>query len=760
MVIGLLVSGLFEEYNQSICRTIEKAAKENGDKVVIITGKYLDFDLTSALSNFYEYQYNSSFSYGEVCQLDGLIIEMASVGMFATEESKRRFAERFKDIPHVFISYEAEGISNVSIDNRSGMREGLDYLYDAGIRDYIMIGGPVDNKDAAERKEVFFDFHREKGLEIKDGIYSDGDFILDCKDKIEELIDSNPNAKALVCANDILARNACRILHKKGLVVGRDISVLGYDDNKVATIEHPHIATVLNDFTLLGQAAYTLIKETLSGDSPRNEKVLTRFIKRESVIDINCDDEKTIEREEKYQIATFDSLLRNKAFVDEDGDEESLRILYSRIIDIIIDDESYKVPGYASDILGKLISEGYKLELPKYIDTNVLVEELKRLVSIKLEENKDDIKKSGIIMDTVLDLGNSIIGMVNYQLDLEAADRQDNIWNMQTYFSESISFEHGDDTSYEKLISNLDWFGINYAYLFIYKESMYNLQNELFIAPKHIYLKAYLKDKKVTVVPGEKQRVRTHDMLSSKVIDWKEIDKLVMFPLYHGEQLFGVLLCDMKSNQFKKSSILVSQVSLATKMISILWRQEKTLEEYEDILQVLKSNNIELEKLSKLDALTGMVNRRGFLAGAEKLLKKSAKNNKKFMVIYADMNNLKIINDKYGHDDGDYALRETGRILNKHFNTNAIAGRIGGDEFAIAMISSDEKKFFDKIRAVQKEFDSFNEKSSVGYIVSICMGNHIVNPGDGTDLQNALMIADSELYKAKQSRTKNIYKVQ
>ena len=78
---------------------------------------------------------------------------------------------------------------------------------------------------------------------------------------------------------------------------------------------------------------------------------------------------------------------------------------------------------------------------------------------------------------------------------------------------------------------------------------------------------------------------------------------------------------------------------------------------------------------------------RGFIANFEKQLDDPKNQDKVAVICYSDMDNLKMINDKYGHDDGDFALSTIAKILEESFRDSDVIGRIGGDEFATLAIT-------------------------------------------------------------------------
>ena len=753
MTIGVLVSGLYEEYTRSICQGIQNVATKDDINVIIITGKYLELDLSQKFGSVPEYQYNSSFSYGETAGFDGLIIEMASVSMFASDKIKKQFTAHFKDIPHVYISYEEENSCNVYIDNRAGLMEALEYLYNHGNTHYAMVGGPVNNIDAISRKNIFLEFLDLHQLPYSDKSYVDGDFIMDCTKQITQLLDDNPDVEAIICANDILARKVCDILVERGLTPGKDVSVLGYDDSMEARVKKPSLSSVRSDFAQLGKESYQALLRVMNGEKLKEVVVPTKFIKRESFITDNTAGTKTPTQAKPID---FKDIIRKEASLNMDRFQETemqfnaLTKHFMHIQEFL--DREEQILEYADE----LSSTMENLMQEQYIDIDMCHTLLDAHYRLQLELCKSK-ELEALINKVYMRLYRNISNSMFLSYEKQFA-KNSNQQFMQFFSQEIFSFEHGDDTSYSNLLAKADIFGVTDAYIYIYEEPKYYFQNEDFYVPEYLLLKTVMKNGEITSISTANQRIHRSNILSNPYVKLIPSKPMMLFPLYNNEELYGIIICDYDFDAFLRSGLFVTQLSSATKMIATLRANDMLLSEYEDTLQMLKSNNIELENLSKSDYLTGLVNRRGFRARAEELLKDCREQKQSFMILFADMNNLKIINDKFGHKDGDYALQQTGRILNECFNGIGIAGRLGGDEFAIALpcdAQTTERKIINQIK---KEFEKFNQTCEKEYMIGIAAGAHIVAPDDEITLQQALQLADEKLYKAKKNRSKNILK--
>ena len=192
-------------------------------------------------------------------------------------------------------------------------------------------------------------------------------------------------------------------------------------------------------------------------------------------------------------------------------------------------------------------------------------------------------------------------------------------------------------------------------------------------------------------------------------------------------------------------------------MIQLLQQNEQIQSKYEKSMVALEQNNIKLDALAKSDGLTGNLNRRGFTELAEALIEENDRRQKKTLVAYIDMNNLKIVNDRYGHEEGDFSIKLIGLLLTKLFPEGVI-GRIGGDEFALAIEYSENDCGDTVVQSIYRAFADFNKDSDKVYNVTVSVGVCVINQEEKYLLQDALAMADEKLYAEKQKRSKHVAK--
>lgn len=162
----------------------------------------------------------------------------------------------------------------------------------------------------------------------------------------------------------------------------------------------------------------------------------------------------------------------------------------------------------------------------------------------------------------------------------------------------------------------------------------------------------------------------------------------------------------------------------------------------------------ELRHLSLTDDLTGLYNRRGFLTLAKQNLKIAHRlyDRNKVFLFSADVDNLKQINDKFGHKAGDNALKETTKILNKTFRESDIISRMGGDEFAVLTIGDINTNENNISERFYKNLENHNDKKNHDYILSISCGVIPYEYDSPLSLDELLDKADNLMYKQKQSK--------
>ncbi len=158
-----------------------------------------------------------------------------------------------------------------------------------------------------------------------------------------------------------------------------------------------------------------------------------------------------------------------------------------------------------------------------------------------------------------------------------------------------------------------------------------------------------------------------------------------------------------------------------------------------------------IRALSLEDELTGLPNRRGFFALAEQQLKVARRTKTGLYLLFADVDGLKTTNDRFGHAEGDRLIRDAARILRATFRDSDIVARIGGDEFVVLMIQTDEAAPAQFLARLDTEIERRNagEKESP---LSLSVGVTRYAREAPAPLEELIRRADALMYEEKRKK--------
>jgi len=164
----------------------------------------------------------------------------------------------------------------------------------------------------------------------------------------------------------------------------------------------------------------------------------------------------------------------------------------------------------------------------------------------------------------------------------------------------------------------------------------------------------------------------------------------------------------------------------------------------------------ELGDLALVDELTGLYNRRGFMAIAERQLKVGRRSGKGMLLFFIDVDDLKQINDSHGHSEGDQALRRTAQALEITFRDSDVIARIAGDEFAVLAIEAADHSEATIRARLCEDLKSISAEES-RYAISLSMGVARFNRRDSRPIGELMAQADKAMYEEKRRRSKPLF---
>lgn len=156
----------------------------------------------------------------------------------------------------------------------------------------------------------------------------------------------------------------------------------------------------------------------------------------------------------------------------------------------------------------------------------------------------------------------------------------------------------------------------------------------------------------------------------------------------------------------------------------------------------------ELRYLALTDELTSLFNRRGFFAAATQQIKLAQRNGQSLLLLFCDVDNLKKVNDSYGHQEGDLALIRTADALEQSFRGSDILARLGGDEFVV--LASETSNRTQEVILHRLE-TNLKKQSAIEprYPLTLCVGVARFDPKRAVTLGELMVRADRAMYEKK-----------
>ncbi len=162
----------------------------------------------------------------------------------------------------------------------------------------------------------------------------------------------------------------------------------------------------------------------------------------------------------------------------------------------------------------------------------------------------------------------------------------------------------------------------------------------------------------------------------------------------------------------------------------------------------------ELKKLAHYDTLTGAHNRGYGLELLQRQLKLSKRDKSPLLLAYSDLDNLKDINDEFGHDEGDRAMVQVAKLFKSILREVDIITRMGGDEFLLIFLDSSLNEIPIIRKRLSKELVRLNQISKKPYEIDFSTGFSTYDPANPQLMDELIRVADQNMYKEKKRKAK------
>ena len=215
---------------------------------------------------------------------------------------------------------------------------------------------------------------------------------------------------------------------------------------------------------------------------------------------------------------------------------------------------------------------------------------------------------------------------------------------------------------------------------------------------------------------------------------------LYLMMLHQNENAYGYAVYHyypgcIPSNFFQHWNVILSGA------LSNIHKRNELLELYEE------------RRLSSItDVMTHLLNRRGLEEKLQPDWHTLCARKTYVSFVSFDLDNLKQINDHYGHLAGDYAIRAMGSALRNAAPKDAMAARMGGDEFLAVLPGADQRAAAEFLRRFEKELDAINKREKRSFQVEASYGSYVVRLDEMTSMEDCMRLSDEAMYRAKEER--------
>ena len=769
--IGVMIGNVHTQHPMELITGICEAAKEENVHITFFVGAQgnaLDFwngdnnDLSA-----YNYQYNSLYDYSLIAGLDALIISYGTLCIYLDQDDREAFAGKFRANPLVILEEydESSQDSFIISDNFASMYEIMEHLIRVhGYRKILYLSGPKNNTDSNERERAYRTAMEKYNLQVDESMIVYGDYSSEVDNLVEQLLDNNPDAEAIVSANDEMALSVYRVCHKRGIVVGRDLAVTGYDDVDFAQRLDPPLTTANQDGLDMGSRALKCAISLCKDPTPVKIKIPARFMNRLSCgCDLKSIDPMDNLKNSLMQAegdvakaavrASFKSIAPGQDLAD--GMEYFTRLI--QLLQNVVTDQDLRDKAGAEALV--LIQTLCDRQGHGSLSVSGLIGSFHRVLHSYME--KTDEKELLMLYENILAITDTYINSyVMHESEKRITMLLNHSWIAPATILYMIEKVEDEKAFYRLALENTIAQGAKSAYLYLLPQPLEYDRNQEFQCPDKLLLAARYDEGQIRTYNIKERPVITRTESFSSLYPKNGKHSYVAFMLFARTYQYGILICEIEAASIGLLYGVALQISTAMAYRQISRQENETKQQLYVTLKQLREKNRLLSFVSATDELTGLYNRRGFME--EAMEKVYANVGKKAAIFFSDLDHLKQINDVFGHQDGDFAIRNTGRILKETLaevsRDQAVCGRIGGDEFVAMMLCETDQDADQVCERLRQNCSAFNDSSNKPYYVEFSVGSVTFTCNENISVAELTSQADACLYEAKKRRRSSVLK--
>lgn len=751
ITICVMIGDVSYDFSAELMQGILSKAEQEGVQLLYMMGMPRHAEPVEPGSELKTaYHHNSIYDYAYLFGADAYILSCGSLSGFEGEDTYQKFLKRFDETPSVILQERIDDTQHkkscITVDNYNTFCECIEHLILVhGCRRIALLAGVRDHPDSKERMQAYLDTMHAHNLPVEDSMIVYGDFSEFSDSLVAQLLDQNPGLDAIAFCNDEMARGGYRVCAKRGIRIGMDIAFTGFDNFSTSRALMPALTTVSQNIYRMGEMAVLQAIEHVKGNPVKSAQLSTKLVIRRSC---GCEPDavQQLFTPDETGVLTLDLVLRNiQADLKEcyAGSEtacsDALIGRYVELIRRLAQNEMPIVDRYQ-------MSDWFQAFAQEFESTTFLL--ATRLSDYMIQMPKESLGTP--LMRKLYDiLGFSQGFLYSYKARLvERAldDFRAQSWFIPEFIRDLVDSDLAEESVLLNVVKRLTGIGLSDVYICLLPEAQPLHHCDLENLPNRLLLAAYDSGEEAKSFPRAQMPVIDPDHPLRDLPGLGSTTHLMSFSVFSGNIQYGILLCEVNTTKSSLLHVVGLQLGILINFLD-LKRKEKIIGD--QLESILERNQI-LNFLSEYDPLCNILNRRGFIEQAIHLNREQA--GKPAICVFMDLDNLKQINDTFGHREGDNALTSFCSILKQTVRRDDLIARIGGDEF-VGMFVIDQPGFDAIFRSrLRQAFDAFNQTSGLPYYVEASIGIAQFTCDHTVEIGRIVAEADQYLYEEKKNK--------
>ncbi len=646
--------------------------------------------------------------------IDALICVSSTLSLDSGELPPEDVFAAFGDIPKVSIGVPMKSAALVSSDPQKGISELVDHMADRhGYRRFGFIGGPDYHLEGRRRFELFRNKLQEHGIEFDENCLFSGDFEHDSGRRgIDAFFERGclDSMDAILCANDHMALGAWKRLQLLGYEVPGRIALAGFDNADLELNTENPLTTVHQGIRSLGYESARTCHEAFLENRPAADTVIPSHL----VVRGSCG-------------CLPNGLPDDHFSAGPDGEASSLIEQAVEKVKRRFRNGEFEFDGFRSD---------WSLLVNRFLRNPLKIGDILKIAWRIGDEAAVSEERRRIIVSTAIRIAVEIISrdrFIEISASNEITDRLDQ------FGYRVFGLDRHEDFGG---ILEEELFSLGFSFCMI---GVFESRDGLFDRIRPIACSRQNGCPETFKLDAD-GTYSTSSLLPDGMIGKNE-ETLMVLPLGRGEDARGLAILDFNPKMLHLYSGIASRLSMSMRIWS-------NIESLENEVHRRRLSEAVLSETVLRDELTGLYNRRGFMVRARERLNAVQSAGGLYAVVYSDLDGLKIINDRWGHDAGDEALKSAGAALKKSVRDEDVVARIGGDEYALFVHLGKglegetlKKRLCDSI----DEADAYGKERGRRWKLSMSFG--VVESDDPEERLDELMTqADAIQYREKERK--------